>query len=364
MVDVNIIRWGILGTGYAARLFAMGLKYLPDAQLLAIGSRNKESAKEFASTFNVHRQYSSYEKLVEDRDIDVVYIATPPSLHRNHCLLCLDAGKAILCEKPFTLNASQAIDVVTRAREKRLFCMEAMWMRFLPALQKLPSIVEKENIGELCALFANFGVPTPYDLSNRPYNPELGGGALLDLGVYLISLASLLFGKPEHVTSQSIIAHGGIDEQTTVVLSYQTGKIATLYASLKTAPSNEAIILGTEGEIRIHAPFYRPHRISIKRFSGHKARAMPGPGKFPFIKQKLPFLQDQYYRLERYLPSYIKEKTHTVVLPFKGNGYNYEAEEVMCCLRNGKIESSIMSLDETIEIMRVMDIVRKSSFVV
>lgn len=356
MTNSNTIRWGILGTGHVAKLFAMGLEFLPEAQLLAVASRTKKSAVNFAGEFGVPRQYSCYEELVKDSDVDVVYIATPQSLHCAHCILCLDEGKAVLCEKPFTVNASDAKKVVSYARNKNLFVMEAMWMRFLPVIRSLPAIIAQADIGELCALQANFGVPT--FTGNRQPDPALGEGALLELGVYTLSLASLLFGAPRHIDCQATISARGVDEQSSIILRYSSGQIASLYASLKTAPPNDAVILGTRGELRIHAPFYRPHKISFKRFCVDSVPLQPKKGKLFMIKKNFPFLQDQFLRFERFLPSVLTEKRNTVVLPFRGNGYNYEAEEVMNCLRAGKTESDIMPLDETLKIIETTDVIR------
>lgn len=355
------IYWGILGTGYVAQQFAQGLRFLPDAQLLAVGSRTITSAQQFAQRFSIPRVYKSYEELVKDKDVDVVYIATPQSRHKEDCILCLEAGKAILCEKPFTINAQEAREVITLARQKQLFCMEAMWMRFLPLIQKVKSLINSGAIGEIRMLTADFGYPTEFNPENRYFNPTLGGGALLDRGIYNLSLAFQLLGSPSQVTSQPSIGETGVDEQSAIVLGYSQGQLAILSASLRTYLSNEAIIMGTQGKIRIHEPFCRPHQLSITYFPELTSSATkPSSLKQRLVSQakQIPFLQRLYLQVSPYLSPLIGQASQKIVQPFDGNGYNYEATEVMRCLRDGALESKIMPLDETLKIMETMDAIR------
>ena len=311
------VRWGILGTGNIARQFARGLAELPDAQLVGIGSRTLETAQAFATTFGAAHAHGSYEALAADLDIDVVYIATPHTLHAENSLLCLEAGKAVLCEKPFTLNAAQAQTVVDSARDKTLFLMEAMWTRFFPLFKTFRDLVQKGQIGEPKLLQADFGIVSPV-VQNRLFDPALGGGALLDVGVYPVSLASYLLGTPTAVSSRAHLGATGVDEQNAVILEHQGGALAVLSSAIRAETPQEALIVGTEGSVRVCAPWWQPMRIILANKDG--------------------------------------EETFSSPLPH--NGYAYEAAEVMRCLREGLLESPLMPLAETLSIMRTLDTCR------
>jgi predicted dehydrogenase len=257
--------------------------------------------------------------LAEDPGVDVIYVATPNPLHREHCLLCLDAGKPVLCEKPFALNAGQAGDMVRAAREKKLFLMEAMWSRFFPLMAKVRELVDEGAIGEVQMLVADLCIQFDFDPSDRRYAPDLGGGALLDLGVYPLSLASMLIGAPARITSLAHLGATGVDEQASITLGYDQGQVSTLYASLRADSPVEAILLGTKGQIRIHPWWIRPDAITL---------------------------------------SVAGQEDTRLEMPFAGNGYQFEAAEVMACLRAGKLESDLMPLDETLSIMETMDTIR------
>jgi predicted dehydrogenase len=347
---LETIRWGILGTGAIARSFAQGLQSLPDAQLLAVGSRNQASAEEFARSFAVPRAYQNYEDLVSDKELDVIYIATPNHRHKDHCLLALEAGKHVLCEKPFTLNAEEARAVIALARRKQLFCMEAMWMRFMPIMSTLRNRLAAGVIGEVRMVKANLGFPVSFDENNRFSSREMGGGALFDLGIYTLSLASYLFGNPTQVVSQASIGPTGVDEQSAFILSYGQEKLAILHTSLCTHLSCDALIIGTRGQIRIHPPLYRPHKLSISVFEEEPKERQD----WSDYAKKLPVVRSVYFHLERLL----SERQEQVKERIEGNGYNYEAAEVMRCLRTGKLESEIMPLDETLRIVETMDTIR------
>jgi predicted dehydrogenase len=334
------IRWGILGTGLVARQFAKGLSFLPDAELFAVGSRTAASAEEFKRQFNVLHAYQSYAELVGDKEVDVVYIATPNHRHKDDCFLCLNAGKAVLCEKPFALNARQAYEIIALARQNRIFCMEAMWMRFMPLVRKALELVRSGVIGEVRMIAADFGIQANFNPLGRLFNVQLGGGALLDLGVYPLSLAFQILGAPSQITAQAFMGKTGVDEQSTVLLGYAQGCSAVLSASLRARLSNEAVIIGTKGKITICEPFYRPYRLSIINFS-HDA---------PEVKLS--------FKAGNKLMKIIKRPSEIVQQAVEGNGYNYEASEVMECLRRKDLESKIMPLDESLKIIEIMDTVR------
>ena len=310
------IRWGILGTGAIAKLFATGLQSVPDATLAAVGSRAAATADAFADRFGAARRHASYEALAADPEIDIVYIATPHPMHHTAAKLCLEAGKAVLCEKPFTVNTIQAREVVALARERKLFLMEAMWTRFLPLMVRFRELIAAGAIGEPRLLTADFGFRHNGDASHRLFNPDLAGGALLDVGVYVVSLASMIFGPPERGTGMADIGATGVDEQTALVFGYPGGKLAQLTVAVRTNTPQEVTLMGTEGTIRIPPIWWKPTTLTITR-----------PGK----------------PVER-----IDE-------PFQGNGYNYEAAEAMRCLRAGELESPTIPLDETISIIRTLD---------
>ena len=313
------IRWGILGTGRIARTFAQGLATLPDAALVAVGSRSQEAADAFGESFTVPHRHASYEGLAADPDVDVVYVATPHSLHRDNSLLCLEAGKAVLCEKPFAINAAQAEEVVAQARKCGRFVMEAMWTRFLPAIVRVRELLAEGAIGEVRLLSADFGFRAGFDPHGRLFDPHLGGGALLDVGVYVVSLASLVFGPPARIVSMAHLGSTGVDEQAAMVLGYARGQLAVLSTAVRTSTPQEAIVMGTEGLIRIHSQWWHPTVLTLS------------------------------------LEGREEEVIH---LPFEGNGYQYEAAEVMRCLRAGRLESEVMPLDETMGIVRTMDQIR------
>lgn len=315
----NVTRWGILGTGNIAHQFARGLGTLPDAELVAVGSRYAETARARAETFGTKRAHGSYEALAADPDVEVVYIATPHTLHVENTLLCLDAGKAVLCEKPFALNAREAQGMVGAARRKGLFLMEAMWTRFFPLMETLRELVQLGRIGEVRLLQADFGFRGAFDPEGRLYNPALGGGALLDVGVYPVSLASYLLGTPRAVSSRAHLGETGVDEQNAVVLSYKNGALALLASAIRTDTPQEARILGTEGNIRLPAPWWQPTRLIVTDAAG-------------------------------------AEETFSSPLPH--NGYPYEAAEVRRCLEAGLLESPVMPLDETLAIMETLDACR------
>lgn len=350
------IRWGILGAGRVARDFAQGLKALPDAELAGVASRTQATAQEFARQVPVGRVYPGYRELVADPSIDVIYVATPHQRHVDDCTLCLEHGKPVLCEKPFTVNSRQARQVIELARRRKLFCMEAMWMRFIPAMQRVRELVQSGVIGDIRMLTADFGVATEYSATSRFFDPAHAGGALLDRGVYAISFASMVLGEPSGVVGQAGMAPTGVDEHSAVLLSYPKGRLAVLAASLTGYTSNEAAIIGTRGKIRIHAPFYCPERISVVRYTPGSAGGAGGG-----LKQRIVASARQQALVRRtfaLVKPLVHRDTKQIKLPIAGNGYNYEAAEVMRCLRAGELESPVMPLDETLRIMQTMDQVR------
>lgn len=313
------IRWGILGPGNIAKQFATGLGALPDADLVAVGSRSQGRADAFGDQFDVPRRHASYEDLVADPDVDVIYVATPHTCHRDNSILCLEAGKHVLCEKPFAVNAAQAADVISVARERSLFLMEAMWTRFVPAVTKARQWVAEGAIGDVNLITADFGFRAGINPEGRLFNPALGGGALLDVGIYPLSLASMILGpRPARLETMTNLGETGVDELSTVLLGYEGGAMAVLYTAIRTSTAVEARILGTEGRIHLPSQFFKAATVVLEA-SG---------------------------RVER------------LDLPLEGNGYNYQAQAVMACLRAQQTESDVMPLDETLALVELMDRIR------
>ncbi len=229
------VRWGICGTGRMAATIAAELRALQaeGAELHAVGSRSRAAAQAFAERFGVPRAHGSYADLARDEEVDVVYIATPPALHAENALACIARGKAVLCEKPFALNAREALDMVRAARAHRVFLMEAMWTRFLPAMAAVRALVAAGTLGKLRLVTGGGGFIPAFDSQSPLFNPRLGGGVLLDAGVYLVSLASMLLGPPSAVLAQGELGPSGVDEQEAILLRCPEGALAALYVSLQ-----------------------------------------------------------------------------------------------------------------------------------
>jgi predicted dehydrogenase len=312
-------RWGIIGTGNIASQFARGLAALDDAELVAVGSRAVKSAEVFGEQFNVPRRHGSYAALASDPDVDAIYVATPHPLHMENTLLGLEAGKAVLCEKPFAINAGQAQAMIAAARERGVFLMEAMWTRFLPHMVRLRELLAAKAIGEPRMLQADFGFRTNFNPQGRLFDPAMGGGALLDVGVYPVSLASMVFGAPERVTGMAHLGASGVDEQSAMIFGYAGGQLALLSQAIRTNSPHEALLLGTAGRIRVHTSWWKAAPMTL---------------------------------------SVDGRPDELIDAPVIGNGYNYEAAEVGRCLREGHTESDVMPLDETLAIMRTLDEVR------
>lgn len=357
-----VIRWGILGTGVVAQAFAEDLCLVPGAVLSAVASRRVERARAFAAQFRAGRAHETAEALAGDLNVDIVYVASPHDRHRDHALACLKAGRAVLCEKPFTRTAAEAREVIEEARRMRGFCMEAMWMRFHPLLLKVRELVRSGELGQIRLLTADFGYPTPFDPASRFFDPRQGGEALLDRGVYLISLAHFLLGKPRDIVGRAAFATTGVDEQNSLLCSYEGGTLAVLTSSLRSRLRNEAVIVGTHGQIRIHEPFYSPRRFSLTPCvepTGSSSRATAtGSWKARIKRNRL--LRRAFETIGRPVLDAVRGNTRSTVHDVAGHGYQYEAAEAMRCLREGLTESPLMPLDETVDILDSMDCLRRS----
>ena len=313
------MNWGIIGTGNIANKFAKGLSFAKGAHIYAVASRNQNKALEFAERYSIPIAYGSYDDLVADIHIDIIYIATPNHLHHSNTLTCLNAGKPVLCEKPFALNSSQVQEMIELARRKNIFLMEALWTRFLPTISKVQQLISEGVIGEVKILKADFGFKALYNKDSRLFSPQMGGGSLLDIGIYPIFLSLLLFGKPVEIKSLQILAPTRTDMSTGMVFAHQNGEMSILTSSFAVNLETQAEIVGTEGTIVLHRMFHMPTFISINKNGQSK---------------KMP-------------------------LKIKGNGYNYQAEHVMQCMEKGLIESPILPLSFSLDLMNIIDEIQK-----
>ncbi|MFF3510763.1 Gfo/Idh/MocA family protein [Streptomyces sp. NPDC002573] len=315
------VRWGILATGSVAHSFAEDLRLIPeDAELVAVGSRSAEAALRFAARHGIARAHGSWQDLAADPEVDVVYIATPHSAHHAAAALCLEAGKAVLCEKPLTLDLARARDLVTIARTRNVFLMEAMWTYVNPAVLRMRELIEDGAIGEIRSVHADFGIAVPYDATHRLHDPLQGGGALLDLGVYPVSFAHLLLGVPDTVSAWAHLTPQGVDDNTAVLLGYDSGAVAVLSCSLDTRTAQRASVNGTLGRVEFDRDFFHADGFVLHR-----------QGREP-------------------------EEIRLPESP--GNGYTHEALEVTRCLRAGAVESPWVPLAGTLAVMASLDAVR------
>ncbi len=314
------IRWGLIGLGSIARKFATGLGFVEDAEIYAVASRSQAKADAFGAEFGAAKCYGSYAALANDPDVDVVYVATPHTYHMPNTLLCLDAGKHVLCEKPFAVNAREAQTMIARAREKKLFLMDAFWTRFFPGMAKLRELLAEKRIGDVMLVQADFGYRTgQINPESRTYNPDLAGGALLDVGSYCVQLASMVYGKqPAEIASQVTLGSTAVDELSVSVFKYSDYEMATITTAIRLNTPHEARIMGSRGTISI-PQWWHPSELTV---------AVHG------------------------------QAAETLRFDNVGNGFNYEAAAVGACIRAGLTESAVMPLDETLAIMQTMDRLR------
>jgi predicted dehydrogenase len=315
------LRWGILGTGGIASAFAADLKYLADQAVVAVGSRTESAAAVFADKHGIPRRYGSYAALVADPEVDVVYVATPHPLHYPNTIMALEAGKPVLVEKPFAMDASQAAGMIDLARAKKLFLLEAMWTRFLPHVAGLRRVLAAGTLGEILTVEADHGQRVPVDPKNRWYAPELGGGALLDLGIYPVSFAAMVLGKPAAISAIGDKTGTGVDAQTSILLRYAAGAHAVLNTNIGAVSPNRAVVVGSEARVEIDRIFYAPSSYTV----------IAGDGRI----------------LERFDKAY------------QGHGLREEAVETARCLRAKERESPLLPLSETLFIMEILDEVRR-----
>ena len=318
------VRWGILATGKIARGFAANLALLPDAELAAVGARELSAAQAFASAYGARKAYGDYRQVVEDPDVDVVYVATPHALHHEHVMLAFDAGKPVLCEKALTVTEREAAELVGVARERELFFMEAMWMRCNPAVRRLQQLLDTGALGTVAQVRADLGFFVDAEPTDRLLDPTLGGGALLDMGIYPLTFAHLFLGEPAQVSAVGALSDAGADLNLALALAYESGAVAALSASMTALSPRTASVATDLGRFDLPEPFHHPTTVTWT--SG--------------------------------------DHVETFTEPVIGTGLANEALEVMRCLRNGEIESPLVPLDESVALMGLMDRIREQIGVV
>jgi predicted dehydrogenase len=311
--------WGLIGPGRIAQQFADGLKVIDDAALYAVASSSLERASAFAEKYGGEKTYASYEALVSDPQVDAIYIATPHRFHFENILLCLNAGKPVLCEKPLTVNAAETKKLIETSRAKNVFLMEALWTRCLPIYQQIRQWLDAGVIGEVKFMSSTFGFVVPKTTDDRWLNPELAGGTLLDMGIYPISVSQWVTGQePESFSVQSLLGKTGVDELTAVILKYPNGVVSQFNSNFLVANVNDFFIYGTQGRIRIHPNYW-----------GASSATLTTEG------QEL-----------------------TVTKPLTGGGFEFQTQEAMRCIRAGLLESPRISHAQTLANMELMDKIR------
>ncbi|MEZ4605652.1 MAG: Gfo/Idh/MocA family oxidoreductase [Deinococcales bacterium] len=312
--------WAILGTGSIARKFASDLRLLKDARRLVVASREQAKAEAFAKEFGFERNYGSYEALLNDAEVEVVYIASPHSFHKEHSIMCLESGKHVLCEKPFAINAQEVSEMIAVARREKRFLMEALWSYFLPAITFSDELIKQGEIGNLQMIQADFGFRMSKVLpAHRLFDLKLGGGSLLDVGIYPVSLAMHYLGQPLEIKALAHLGQTGADEQSSIIMRFAKNALAMMYSAIRTDSHQEAVIYGTKGNIRLKSPWWATKELTLNNAKGEK-----------------------HYKLD-----------------FEGFGYHFEASHVMQCLQKGLLESPKVGLDHSQRLAATLDAIRQ-----
>lgn len=312
-------KWAILGPGKIAHKFAKGLAEVPGAELYAVASRSLTKAQEFAKEFDIAKSYGSYEDLANDTEVDIVYIATPHVFHYEHTLLCLKHKKAVLCEKPFAINKEQVVEMIQTAKKENVFLMEALWTYFLPHYHYVLELVKSEKFGKVTGLEADFGFEAPYLPENRLFNKNLGGGSLLDIGIYPVFAALTLLGKPDTISAKAEFGETGVDQSCHIAFKYQNGVRAQLLSTIDKTTPTTATINFEKATLTINRRFHEPTSVTILQNNQEK----------------------------------------TVSFDVKTNGYNFEAEHVQQMLAEGRTESTVMNFEKSLELIGLLDDIRK-----
>jgi len=318
----SIVRWGILGCGRIARKFAADLKHVQDAELTAVGSRNRVTAEAFAKDFPARYTHDSYEALAINPEVDIIYVASPHGLHHEHTLLCLQHRKAVLCEKAFAINLKQAREMIDMAEKQNVFLMEALWTKFMPHYNTTMQMIREGKLGDIKSVLVNFGFIPLAPVPERLYDSALGGGTLLDIGIYNVFIALSVLGRPDIIEASITPATTGVDEQCAVLFKYNNGIMAQLFSTFTSNLATEAYINGDKGRIHLVSRFYEPST-TIAFY----------PDRID-SKQVIPFDKEE------------------------GFGYQYEARHAGDCLSKGLTESPVMSHQDTLLLMETLDRIR------
>lgn len=320
-----MVRFGLIGTGVISNKFASDMQYVTNGIVTAVASRDISKANDFAKQYNVDEAYGDYMQMVVSPNVDVVYIGSPHSEHYLHTMAALKAGKHVLCEKPMAMNLAQTTEMVKLAREKNLFFMEALWTRFLPAFRRIEELVADRLIGNIHLAHVDFCFNGGYNPEHRLYNPNLGGGALLDLGIYTSFFLTFFFGKPEKISAYAKLDENQVDLATNAILAYPNGKLATFCCSLIAHSFIEAQLIGEKGRIMLAEPFFRSKKVIYADAQNH---------------------------------------TSTEIFDFPGFGYQFETQEVVNCVMNGKTESELMPLSMSLDLAELLEDIRKQSGII
>jgi len=314
-----MIGWGVVGPGAIASGFADAMELVSGGSIVAVASRSRERAADYADRYSIPHRFGSYGEIADDPNVDVVYVATPQSRHEEDTVALLEAGKHVLCEKPFALNALQASRMIDAARTRGLFLMEAIWSRFLPAYRVLTDLLEEQRIGEPVLVEADFGFRAQPSAENRLFRPELGGGSLLDLGIYPLQLCSLVLGLPLSAVAEGVVGGTGVDEQVVAVLRHPGDRLGVIKSAITVNMACTARIAGTAGHIELPAMMHCPNSVICRSADG---------------------IED-------------------IDCSYEGNGLRFEIEEVQRCLDAGRLESDRMPLAETLVFAETLDAVRR-----
>lgn len=311
--------WGIIGLGKIAHSFAKDLQQLPNTKLQAVASSSEERSQIFAQQYDVPFAFSTYEDIFNAPHLDAIYIATTHPQHYENTLMCLRHHIPVLCEKPLAMNHYQVKEMIAASKAHQTFLMEGLWTRFLPPFNKALEIIESGRIGKVISVKADFGFKAPYMPERRLFNKDLGGGALLDIGIYPVFLALFFLGKPDRIKASAIIGSTQVDEECGIILTYNDGKIAHLHATIRNNTDTEAFIYGEKGVIHFHSRWHEPTNMSI-------------------------------------IPE--NEAIEDIFFDYKSKGYHYEAVEVMKCLEYGQLESEMMPLQLSLDLLELLDDIR------
>lgn len=322
----NTFNWGVIGCGRIAHKFADDIQAISGASIHAVATRSLAKAKDFAKLYNAPHALDSYEALLETEGLDVVYIATPHVLHAENAIMCLNAKMPVLCEKPLAMNAREVSQMIAAAEANNTFLMEALWTRFMPPINKALEIIRAGEIGELNSVKADFGFAAEYKPEGRLFDPALGGGSLLDIGIYPVFLSLLLFGQPEQIDARAIIGPTHVDNICGMLLQFPGDKLAILDSTILSDTKTEAFIYGSKGTIHIHSCWHEMTSLSLHLKGVDEA---------------------QNFEFET-----------------KGRGYGYEAEEVMHCIANGKKQSKRMPHAFSLLLIETLDAIRHKAGII